>query len=269
LSYRKLLEIRVPLDVPRGIATFQDGTLCVCGDRSLLVLDRKAAVKARYSFPEEPACVAVGPGGRIYVGMPGHVEVLEKGAASPVPWPDLGPQAIITSIAAVGDAVFVADAGNRMVVRFDARGKLTSTISDGFVVPSPSFDLAAAPDGTLWVANPGAHCVRHYSAAGRLLGTWGASSPEIQGFAGCCNPVHLAVLPCGAVVTSEKGFPRVKVYEQDGALTAVVAAPKDFRAIESGLDLATRKANGGEILVLVPGERVVRVYAHAGEIARE
>jgi hypothetical protein len=28
------------------------------------------------------------------------------------------------------------------------------------------------------------------------------------------------------------------------------------------LPIATRKANGGEVLVLVPGERSVRVYCH-------
>ena len=50
------------------------------------------------------------------------------------------------------------------------------------------------------------------------------------------------------------------MYELDGALSAVVATPADFKAGETSLDLATRKANGGEILVLVPGERVVRIY---------
>lgn len=43
-------------------------------------------------------------------------------------------------------------------------------------------------------------------------------------------------------------------------LLAAVAGPSDLPAAESGLDLATRKANGGEVLVLVPSKRVVRVY---------
>jgi hypothetical protein len=68
------------------------------------------------------------------------------------------------------------------------------------------------------------------------------------------------VLPCGRVVTSEKGLLRVKVHEPGGALQAVAALPEDFPPGTPSLDLATRKANGGEILVLVPGRRLVRVY---------
>ena len=44
----------------------------------------------------------------------------------------------------------------------------------------------------------------------------------------------------------------MKVYEPDGTLAAVVAGPADFASAESGMDLATRQANGGEVLVLVP-----------------
>jgi hypothetical protein len=68
------------------------------------------------------------------------------------------------------------------------------------------------------------------------------------------------VLPCGALITAEKGIPRVKVYEADGTLSAVVAGASDFASGETGLDLATRQANGGEVLVLVPSRRIVRVY---------
>jgi hypothetical protein len=133
-------------------------------------------------------------------------------------------------------------------------------IGEGYAVPSPYFDVAGSPDGTLWVADPGHHALRHFTREGNLLGAWGASSLDIGGFSGCCNPVHIAVLPCGAIVTAEKGVPRVTYYEPDGTLAAVVAGPSDFAAGETGLDLATHMANGGEVLVLVPSKRLVRVY---------
>jgi hypothetical protein len=260
LAYRVLVEVPVPLSKPRGITSVPDGTVYACGDRSLLALDRTGAVKQRWNLDGEPSCVAVGPDGTLYVGMPDHVEVLRSGAVAPAVWPDLGSQAIVTSIAAAGSEVFVADAGNRMVMRFDAGGRLAGMIGEGYAVPSPYFDVAASPDGTLWVADPGHHAVRHFTHEGKLLGSWGNASPDIGGFSGCCNPVHIAVLPCGAIVTAEKGIPRVKFYEPDGTLTAVVAGPSDFASGETGLDLATRKANGGEVLVLVPSKRLVLVY---------
>jgi DNA-binding beta-propeller fold protein YncE len=259
LGYRLRLKVPIDLRQPRGIACRQDGTIYICGDRELLAVDRKGAIMARYALEGEPTCVAAGTDGRIYLGLQDHVEVIVPGGGT-IEWPDLGPQAMVTSIAAAGTAVFVADAGNRMVLRFDTGGKLVGRIAGGFVVPSPYFDLAAAADGTLFVANPGVQRVQRYSPEGKLLGTWGRYSLEADGFPGCCNPVHLALLPCGSVVTGEKGLLRVKVYEPDGRLTAVVATPADFPPGEASLDLATRKANGGEILVLVPGERAVRIY---------
>jgi hypothetical protein len=260
LAYRVLVEVPVPLSKPRGIASAADGTLYACGDRSLLAIDRTGAVKRRWDLDGDPSCVAVGPDGTLYIGMPDHVEVFAPGSDSPAAWPDLGSQAIVTSIAVVGSDVLVADAGNRMALRFDAGGRLAAVIGEGYAVPSPYFDVAGSPDGTLWVADPGHHALRHFTREGNPLGAWGASSLDIGGFSGCCNPVHIAVLPCGTIVTAEKGVSRVTCYEPDGTLVAVVAGPSDFSGGEAGLDLATRKANGGEVLVLVPSKRLVRVY---------
>ena len=260
LDWRVLVEVPVALSKPAGIASAADGAIYVCGDRSLLELDRTGAVLERWDLDGEPTCVAAGPDGTMYVGLPDHVEIVRPGTAGATVWPDLGSQAIVTSIAVVGSNVLVADAGNRMVMRFTAGGRLAGTIGSDYAVPSPYFDVAGGPDGTLWVTDPGHRRVRHYSIEGKLLGSWGTSSLDIGGFGGCCNPVHIAVCPCGSLITAEKGLPRVKVYEADGTLAAVVAGPSDFASGETGLDLATGKANGGEVLVLVPSKRVVRVY---------
>lgn len=264
LGYRLLLSVPLALERPRGIASEADGTIWACGDRALLAAARSGAVEARHAIEGEPTCVAAGGDGRLYVGVGDHVEVVDPATDGVTRWPDLGPEAIVTSIAVGAAGVFVADAGNRMVMRFDADGRLAGTTGSGYRVPSPYLDVAAAPDGGLYVTDPGAWSVRRYSRSGELEASWGTSSPEIAGFLGCCNPVELAVLPCGMVVTAEKGLLRVKVYESDGRLVSVVAVPQDFPAAEVRLDLATRKANGGEILVLVPVERAVRIYVRKG-----
>jgi hypothetical protein len=262
LVYRLRLRIAVPLDQPSGFAVRQDGTVVACGDKAVVVLGRTGAQKARFDLGEEPTCIALGGEKTIYVGLRDHVAALDASTGAVTDWPDLGSQAIVTSITAAGSSVFVTDAGNHMLLRFDTRGKLRGIVDSSFVVPSPYFDASASADGSVWVANPGAQQVRHYSVDGRLMGSWGRASAQVDGFLGCCNPAHIAVLPCGAVVTSEKGVPRVKVYEPDGRLNSVVALPSDFPAGTVSLPVATRKANGGEVLVLVPGERAVRVYCH-------
>ena len=89
--------------------------------------------------------------------------------------------------------------------------------------------------------------------------SWGEYGTEIDEFCGCCNPSHFAILEDGSFVTSEKGIPRVKVYDHQGQLVAVVAQPSQFRAGTVGLDLAVDAA--GRIYVLDPAQKEVRVFA--------
>ena len=60
LAYRVLVEVPVALSKPRGVAAAADGTIFVCGDRSLLEIDRTGAVKRRWDLDGEPSCVAAG-----------------------------------------------------------------------------------------------------------------------------------------------------------------------------------------------------------------
>jgi len=80
----------------------------------------------------------------------------------------------------------------------------------------------------LRVNNPGRHCVETYTEEGNLELSWGKASAAIDGFCGCCNPINLALLPDGRVVTCEKGIPRVKVYSAHGEFESVVAGPESF-----------------------------------------
>jgi len=94
----------------------------------------------------------------------------------------------------------------------------------------------------------------------------------VQGFAGCCNPVHLAVLPNREFVTSEKGLSRVKIYSRDGAFVCVVAGPEMFEGPKgpgSGQDSMDGKLgwandvaadSGGRVIVLDPKQAAVMVF---------
>jgi sugar lactone lactonase YvrE len=128
----------------------------------------------------------------------------------------------------------------------------------GFIVPSPYFDVAVAGKDRLWIVNPGRRRVESYTFDGRILAHWGKASPKIEGLCGCCNPTHIALLPDGRLVTSEKGLPRVKVYSADGELLSVVAPPAAFADAAAGLDVAADSQ--GRVYVLDPIARKVRVF---------
>jgi hypothetical protein len=178
-----------------------------------------------------PGCLAVGDGGMVYVGVAGHVEVYDSAGKQLAVWDSPGEKALFTSIAVYKDNVFVADAGRRIVIRYDLAGKVVSEIGrkdekrniSGFVIPSPYFDLAVASDGLLRVVNPGEHLIEAYTFDGDLEFSWGKPGVNIEGFCGCCNPINFAILKDGSFVTVEKGLVRVKIYDQDGKFVGVVA----------------------------------------------
>ena len=81
---------------------------------------------------------------------------------------------------------------------------------------------------------------------------------QLDGFSGCCNPSHIAMLSNGSFVTSEKGIERVKVHLPSGDFKCVVAGPKQFEPGTVGLDLAVD--SGDRIYVLDPKKKEVIIY---------
>jgi len=227
----------------------------------------KEGEKVRRIQLKEPArCIAAGKDGLLYLGITEHVEVYDRADTRKAIWSSLGSGAVITSIAVAGSEVYVADAGNRMVMRFDKSGKLLGFIEgkeeaqgrSGFIIPGPYFDVAIGKDETIWVGHTGRFSLENYTPAGMLLWAWGSSSESIEGFCGCCNPTHIAILSDGTFVTSEKGIPRVKVYDPTGGFMCIVAGPEHFKEGTVGLDLAVDDRD--RILVLDPKDRAVRIF---------
>lgn len=74
-------------------------------------------------------------------------------------------------------------------------------------------DVAAAPDGTLYVVDDGDHQVRHYDAEGNLLSAWGARGHAPGRF---FFPLSVAVGPDGTVYVADGGNFIVQRFTRDG-----------------------------------------------------
>jgi len=270
VRYEQVQAIATAMETPRGMALAPDGRLLVAGDEKVRAFsDGKAG--AEFAVGGPPHCVAAGPDGTVYVGLKERVDVYDADGKRRAAWQRLGERAYTTAIAATKENVFVADAGNRVLWRFDPAGNVLSRIgkkseekhAPGLVIPSPYFDVALGPEGMLWITDPGRRRVECYTYDGAYRFAWGKASMKIEGFCGCCNPTHLAIDAAGHFITSEKGLPRVKVHDPEGHFQCVVAPPKAFADRTTGLDLAVDGA--GRVLVLDPRRREVRVFARKKE----
>jgi hypothetical protein len=234
------------------------------GDGEIRVFGAGGAILRAWKVPEKTACLSVAPDGRVYVGSPGRIDIYDAAGV----WVrrfragDNRP-ADITAVRAVGDAVLVADAGARVIRRYDTSGVERGRIGDrnktgGFMLPNKSLDFDVGPDGTVHATDTGRHQVTSWKLDGTpagAFGRFGVLRPE--DFVGCCNPVNVAVAPDGSLVTAEKVAARVKVFAPDRTLLAVIGAGH-FDPACRHINLAVDSK--GRILAADPERRIITIF---------
>jgi len=240
IAYEQILRWKAPHPEAKRLAIGHDDTVYICSGNYLTARKSSGERGIEITFSEPPRCAAATMDGTIFVGLRNHIEVLDANGARKATWDSPGKKPWFTGLAVTKNDVFAADAGNRVILRYDKSGKIVCRIGEkdrehnipGFIIPSPFFDVEMAPDGLLRVNNPGRHRVEAYTVNGDFEGSWGTFSTGIAGFCGCCNPINIALFPDGRFVTCEKGLPRVKIYGATGKFECVVAGVETF--VENG-----------------------------------
>ncbi len=244
-----------------ALAIAPDGKVYAGGENAIEIFPDAGT----FPIAGTPVCIAVDDEGSVFIGMQDHVEIFSKDWKKTV-WASPGEKAYLTSIAVDDWYVYVADAGSRRIWRYEKEGGEPLEIGKkdwvngvrGFNIPSPYFDIDIGTDGSVWAVNPGYHALENYRPDGMPISSWEKSGFAIEGFSGCCNPSHFALMPDGSFVTAEKGLPRVKIHNLDGSLLCVVAAPDQFDEGVVGLDVAVD--DEGRIHVLDPSRNQVRIF---------
>lgn len=272
LAYEEVARWRTPHTPARRLGLAPEGTLFVCSGNYVSAMSASGERGMELALSAPPECVAVAEDGTIFVGLREHIEVFDAHGRRRASWDVPDRKAWLTALAVGANEVFAADAGQRLLLRYDRSGRLLGRLGQknkergvpGFIVPSPFFDVKLAPDGLLRVTNPGRHRVELYTPEGDFEGAWGDASMGLTGFCGCCNPISLALLPDGRYVTCEKGLPRVKVYSARGEFESVVAGVESFAAnaracgpsdcTRGGLDAVADAAGRIYVLDRVTGE---------------
>ena len=269
ITYQSLLTIPVKMERPSAVALDRHDHIFAAGDRVIRSFGEHPVPDI--PLQEDPQCLAIDDRGQFFVGFSDHVEVMSRDGKLESRWSLPGPRACLTSLAVGGGFVWVADAGDRVVLRCSPSGQVLARIGErdpergipGLVVPSPHLDVAPDTASRVWVTNPGRHRLELYAGDAALVTSWGIPSASIEGFSGCCNPTDIARCPDGSIVTAEKGLRRLKHYARDGRLLGVIAAPESLPQDDEGLDLAVDSR--GRVIALDPAARVIRIYVPMGK----
>ena len=245
IRYKESKRIKLNNPKPRAIS-YRKGLLALAFDNNLQVIDTIGNEHFNVDTSEPSTAIYVSDDGNIFLACKSHIKVYDVSGTLLQTWPEIDSNAYITSIAVQGDKIFVANAGGPEIIRYDRAGNIKVRFDgknvnlgdQGFIVPSPYFDLAIDAEQELWVANTGVQSIQNFTADGKLRGHWGNSGYKNEDFTGCCNPAHFTVLSDGSFVTCEKGLVRIKVHKPSGELDSFVAAPEKFGKDTAPLDLA-------------------------------
>lgn len=265
VTYTEIKNYKLGFVEPAAIDIFND-RIYVAGDNRLKVISLSGTLLGEFTLAFNPLVLEVYDS-VIFMAVKNKVFIAGSDGIVYDEWQLTDAGSYITAIAASGNDVFIADAGNRKIYRYSAGGDLLGEFDGkaeagalhGFIVPSPNFDIGINSDNELWVVNPGLHSFENYTFDGKLRGHWKRTGVNHEGFSGCCNPVHYTFLNDGRIATSEKGLVRIKTYRPSGEFEGVVAAPVKFADEGKAPDLAADSENN--IYALDFDKKMIRVFA--------
>jgi hypothetical protein len=248
-----------------GVAVGAGDRIFALGDGDVRIFEPDGGLVLGWKAAEAATCLTVGPDGRVYVGAPGRVEIYgpagnRAGGFAAV---EAGRPADITAIKVFRKEILVADAAARFIRRYDAGGRQLGAVgtrskTGSFMLPNRWLDFDVDTKGVIRATDTGRHLVTAWALDGTPLGSFGKfGMKDPADFAGCCNPVNLALTPDGKIVTGEKMIARVKVYEPEGRLIAVIGA-EHFDPACTHIYLAVDSK--GRILAADPVRRLVKIF---------
>lgn len=136
----------------------------------------------------------------------------------------------LCGVAIRGDEIYVADTWNGRVQAFALSGEYRATAA-GLYGPR---GVAAAGDGSVWVADTGNNRLMVYDASltsGRIVGKKGSGPGELS------SPVGIAAGPSGSVYVADTGNNRIEVFDASGRFSRSLAVAGWTGAVEPHIEV--------------------------------
>jgi hypothetical protein len=234
IAYRQTAVFDFPIEGQATCFAVQNDSTFIVGTADppgLYFFDDTGTLLRTIDLPEEPRAIVCGTPNAIFtdkiiIAHPQHIAVHSAEGVWETSWKLPDDKSDVRSLVLTPEYLFAADTGNRSVHRWSLDGNLGLTFGNDFVVYASPIVMTYSPaTDFLYVANPGKHRVEVFTQDGIFQPelSFGEPSASLSGFAGCCNPIGLAVLDDGRILTVEKAVSRVKIFKTDGQLDCVVA----------------------------------------------
>jgi hypothetical protein len=222
------------------LSMMSDNNICALQeDGKVLLIDQKGNAKKSFKsgLKSKPSAIAIDESDNIYVfGTVMEQKTLEsRGRKTQVNTPvsvecyifnakgskvkEMKLEGVTSATGArvADNNILVANTRGRNIVLFDSETGAKKTSIEGLRTCCGILDFSIRNGNEILVANLGAFRVESFDYTGKQLFSFGQRGNKINDFHGCCNPVSVAFLSNGGIVTVEKDPTRIKVYSAEGA----------------------------------------------------
>jgi len=278
ITYRQVSVFACPIAGQATCFALLNNSTFVIGSADLPMLslfDEKGNLLRKIDLAEEPRAVVCGTpetlfADNIVVAHSQNVTVYTAEGYLISSWKLPDKKSDVRSLVLTQKYLFAADTGKRCIYRLGADGNIDLTFGENFVVYATPITMSFSPkDDLLYISNPGRHRVEAFTQDGECKPElfFGKPSVSLSGFVGCCNPIALATLDDGRILTVEKSVSRAKIYSE-GKLDGVVAGPGVLDHYPPEVKRPPAEPGGRYFsAVSLSGERIA-VFDFSGQVIR-
>ncbi|MDR0574434.1 MAG: hypothetical protein LBG96_10475 [Tannerella sp.] len=236
--------------VPQDVRRFKiiDDVMYIVTDDSVLITSTGGSRISAFAIDASRKTVDVAvDGDEIYLLGHQEVNVFDKDGGLVNTFEACSDNSLFASIALTKDCAFITDAENLNINRFTRKGDFAGFIESRhrFVIPTGEFDIEAFGD-TVYCVNSGRHLIESYLPDGRFLASFGVPGSAAGAFSGCSNPASIVFTSGGRLLTSEKGNPRVCLYERSGRFVEMLL---NARMLGGGHEAYEIQTSGNRLFV--------------------
>src|SRR5262249_49081525 len=130
IAYEEIKRWRSPRTGARRLAIGPDDALYACAGNYVTAMDSNGARGLEIALTGPACCAAAAKDGTFFVGLRDHIEVFDAKGGRQAIWDSPGKKTWFTGLALTEQDVFAADAGGRVLLRYDKSGKLLRRIGD-------------------------------------------------------------------------------------------------------------------------------------------